>query len=83
MCVALPARVLEVTGMRGVVDIAGTRRTVSLVAVPEVAPGDCVLVSMGLAVEVISEDEARALEGVWAELAAAEQKDSSSEEDRR
>lgn len=49
MCLALPSRVIEVEGLRAVVDSAGTRREVNLLLLgPEaVAPGDYVLVQHG------------------------------------
>lgn len=49
MCLALPSRVVEVDGLRAVVDSAGTRREVNLMLLGEgaVAPGDYLLIQHG------------------------------------
>jgi len=60
MCLALPGRVLEIVdaGARTArVDVRGAPRTITL-GLLDAAPGDWVLVSMGLAVERISETDA-------------------------
>jgi hydrogenase expression/formation protein HypC len=61
MCLALPGKVLGVadaaTGTVRV-DVRGFPRTVNAGLVPGVRPGDWVLVSLGMAVERISEADA-------------------------
>lgn len=64
MCLAVPGVVLEIEGdepafRRGSVDFSGIRREVSLAFVPEVKPGDYVLVHAGFALTVIEAEEAR------------------------
>lgn len=63
MCVALPARVLDIVG-EGVaavatVEAAGSRREVSLVFLPDARPGDFVTVHSGYAVARQSAEEAK------------------------
>jgi hydrogenase expression/formation protein HypC len=63
MCLGIPGRVVE-TGrehdvLMGKVDFSGVRRRVCLEHVPEVQPGDYVLVHVGFALSRIDEDEAR------------------------
>jgi hydrogenase expression/formation protein HypC len=72
MCLAVPARVLSITGandlMRtGRVDFGGITKEVNLAYVPEAAIGDYVLVHVGFAITVL--DEAAA-ERVFEELEA-------------
>lgn len=65
MCLAVPGKVLSVgsgeeLSRAGRVDFGGVVREVSLALVPEVVPGDYVLVHVGLALSRL--DEAEALE---------------------
>ena len=63
MCLGVPGRVLEVTReddlLVGRVDFGGVRRRVCLEHVPEVRPGEWVLVHVGFALARLDEDEAR------------------------
>ncbi len=63
MCLAVPGRILEVSGeeilRRGRVDFGGLVREVSLAAVPEAGVGDYVIVHAGMALNVLDEAEAR------------------------
>ncbi len=61
MCLAVPARILEVgpEGM-GMADHAGTRRAISLLLLEDVAVGDYVIIHAGFAIHKI--DEAAAME---------------------
>jgi len=62
MCLAIPGKVLEVTGealaREGRVQFAGIEKTVNLTFVPEAQVGDYVLVHVGVALSVINEAEA-------------------------
>jgi hydrogenase expression/formation protein HypC len=67
MCLAIPARVVELTDERNriaLVDVAGVRRTVNVGLLHEgasrIAAGDWVLVHVGFAISKIDEDEAEA-----------------------
>jgi hydrogenase expression/formation protein HypC len=63
MCLAVPGRVVSVTGeaeLRSArIDFDGVRREASLVFVPEAEVGDYVLVHVGFAISVIDEEVAR------------------------
>jgi hydrogenase expression/formation protein HypC len=66
MCLAIPGRVIELLPERdglaqGVVEFAGLRRTICLACVPEVVPGDHVIVHAGLAISRLDADEAERL----------------------
>jgi hydrogenase expression/formation protein HypC len=63
MCLAVPGRVLEVTGAdlarEAKVDFGGVFRLVSLAALPEAGINDYVLVHAGFAIARVDEAEAR------------------------
>ena len=59
MCLAIPAKVLELHDDRlATVDILGVTREVALDLVPQVAVDDFVLIHAGYAIEVVSEEYA-------------------------
>lgn len=60
MCLAVPARVIEVQGHLATVDIAGNTRSIGISLTPEVRPGDYVLVHAGFSIQVMDEEEALA-----------------------
>ena len=59
MCLAVPGRIESIEGETAVVDIVGNRVRAMRALVPEAKVGDWVLVHAGLAVTVMSEEEAR------------------------
>ena len=73
MCLAIPGRVLtigegEPLYRTGVVDFNGARKMVGLGMVPDVLPGQYVLVHVGVALQVVDEAEAAAIWGYLEEL---------------
>src|SRR5512133_1587678 len=62
MCLAVPGRVVEITGegelRMGKVDFSGVQRQACLAYVPEVRMGDYVLVHVGFAISRIDEQQA-------------------------
>lgn len=77
MCLAVPGKVLSVTGddpvLRcGRVDFGGIVKDVNLAFVPEVVVGDYVLVHVGVAITRVDEDEARRVFEHLQEIAAIE-----------
>ena len=76
MCLAVPGRVLEITGddacfRTGRVNFGGVIKDVSLACVPDVRINDHVLVHAGVALTVIDEREAAAVFSLLQELDAA------------
>ena len=63
MCLGIPGRVVETYRehdvLMGKVDFSGVSKRVCLEHVPEVRPGEYVLVHVGFALSRIDEDEAR------------------------
>lgn len=60
MCLAVPAKIVELENQKAVVEIGGTRREASLILLPDAGLGDYVLLHAGFAISMI--DEAEALE---------------------
>jgi len=59
MCLALPARVVELrAGDHAVVDLGGVRKEISLALVEDVAVGDYVIVHVGFALARLDPEEA-------------------------
>jgi len=69
MCLALPARVVALTGSETAkIDIAGVQREISTALLDRVAPGDYVIVHVGYALTLLDPAEA---ERTLAEFASA------------
>jgi len=58
MCLAIPAKLIEVHGEEGQIELGGARKTVILNLVENARPGQYVLVHAGYAIELIDEAEA-------------------------
>ena len=62
MCLGIPGKVMEVRMEAGLpmgrVDFGGVRKEACLAYVPEVKPGDYVIVHVGFAISQVDEDEA-------------------------
>ena len=59
MCLAIPARVVELQEDRAVVDAMGNRFKAKTTLLPEVKMGDLVLVHAGFAISTVDEQEAK------------------------
>jgi hydrogenase expression/formation protein HypC len=69
MCLALPARVVALTGTdTAKIDLAGVQKEISTALLDHVAPGDYVIVHVGYALTRLDPDEA---ERTLAEFASA------------
>jgi hydrogenase expression/formation protein HypC len=72
MCLAIPARVVELTGGdMARVDLGGVRKEVSLALVEDVAVGDYVIVHVGYALTKLDPDEAGKTLAMFAEAGLA------------
>jgi hydrogenase expression/formation protein HypC len=59
MCLAIPARIVELKGENAVVDAMGNRYRAKTTLLPEAKLGDLVLVHAGFAISLIDEEEAK------------------------
>ncbi len=73
MCLALPARVVELlSGQRVVVDLGGVRKEVSIDLVDDAQVDDYVIIHVGYAIGKIDPEEAQRTLALFAELAQSE-----------
>lgn len=73
MCLAIPARVVELReGERALIDLAGVRKEISLALVDDVRPGDFVIVHVGYALQKLDPVEAAKTLELFAALDACE-----------
>ena len=70
MCLAVPARVVELSGDDVVVDVGGNRMEANVCLLDEVKLGDYVLVHAGFAINKVDPDEAREILSVYDEYFA-------------
>jgi hydrogenase expression/formation protein HypC len=59
MCLAIPARIVEIEGDLAVVDAMGNRYKAKTTLLPEAKLGDLVLVHAGFAISLVDEEEAK------------------------
>lgn len=69
MCLAIPARVVELSGDEtAVVDLGGVRKEVSLALVEDVALGDYLIIHVGFALNKLDPEEAEKTLALFAEM---------------
>ncbi|OIQ97792.1 hydrogenase isoenzymes formation protein HypC [mine drainage metagenome] len=74
MCLALPARVVEIRSSdQAVIELGGVRKECSLALVDDVAVGDYVIVHVGYALTRLDPEEAEKTLALFAELGAQAQ----------
>jgi len=59
MCLAIPARIIELEADVAVVDAMGNRYKTKTTLLPEAKVGDLVLVHAGFAISLVDEEEAK------------------------
>lgn len=77
MCLAVPARIIELKGDEAVADAIGNRIQIKTTLVPEAKIGDVVLIHAGFAITILDLEEAKK---IWALL---EELDNFSKTDKR
>ena len=68
MCLAVPARIIEINGEMAKVDVGGVHRMVSLMLVPGLELGDYVITHAGFALHKVEEADAQASIALLREL---------------
>ncbi len=72
MCLAVPMRLMEITGEGiGRVDAGGVRTHVSLAMIPQAQVGDYLIIHAGFGIEVLDSEEAQIRLDLFKELADA------------
>jgi hydrogenase expression/formation protein HypC len=59
MCLAIPARIVELEGDRAIVDAMGNRFRAKTTLLPDARLGSLVLVHAGFAISLVDEEEAK------------------------
>jgi hydrogenase expression/formation protein HypC len=59
MCLAIPGKVIEITGKKAIVDFGGLRRKADISLIDKCAVNDYVLVHVGFAIQKVDEITAR------------------------
>ena len=71
MCLALPARLVQLKGDDlAIVDLGGVRKEICIALVPQAREGDYVIVHVGHAIGMIDPEEAERTLALFGELAA-------------
>ena len=68
MCLAVPARIVELEHDRALVDALGNRWNIRTTLTPEVKKGDIVLIHAGFAIAKVDEEDAKETWQLIAEL---------------
>ena len=71
MCLAVPAKIVDIRDQLASVELNGVRRAASLMLLPEAVVGDYVLVHAGFAMQIVAADEAERIEALRAEMHGA------------
>jgi hydrogenase expression/formation protein HypC len=71
MCLAIPARVIEINEGVGLAELAGVVRDVSFMLLPDTQVGDYVLLHAGYALQKVDEAEAEKTIRLLTEIAEA------------
>jgi len=69
MCLAIPARIVELKKDNAVVDAMGNRWKAKTTLLPEAKLGDLVLIHAGFAISLVDEEEAKETWRLLAEIA--------------
>ena len=69
MCLAIPARIVSISGENAEADIGGIRKTIGLMLTPNVQVGDYVLLHTGYSIGIVDANEAQETLALFKELA--------------
>lgn len=58
MCLAIPARIIDIDGVMATADVGGVQKAVSLALVDDIAVNDYVIVHVGYALNRLNPEEA-------------------------
>jgi len=73
MCLAVPAKVISITGQIAQVELGGLTRQANIMLVPGLRLGDYVLLHAGFAIQTLDEADARETLELLAEIAQIEE----------
>jgi hydrogenase expression/formation protein HypC len=68
MCLAVPAKILEINGDKAIADFGGVKREIMVNLLSRAKVGDYVIVHTGFAIETLDEKEALETLRLWREI---------------
>lgn len=68
MCLAIPMKLIEVEGDKGIVELSGIKKEVSLKLLDEVKKGDYLIIHAGFAIQRVDEEDAQETFKIWEEI---------------
>ncbi len=68
LCLAVPAKILEIAGEKAIADFGGVRREINVRLLDHVSVGDYVIVHTGFAIEILDPSEAVETLRMWKEI---------------
>lgn len=71
MCLAIPMKLIEKKEDRGIVELSGVKKEVSLKLMEEAEIGDYLIIHAGFAIQKLNEEEARETLQLWKEMEEA------------
>ena len=75
MCLAIPAKIIQLDGDKATVDAMGNRYNAKTTFLPEAKLGDIVLVHAGFAITIVDKEEAKKTWQLFAEIEEFDQTD--------
>lgn len=72
MCLAVPAKIIQIDGVMAVVEIDGVKREANLTFVPEAELGNYVLIHAGFAIQIWDESGVQEFNDIMSEISTAE-----------
>jgi hydrogenase expression/formation protein HypC len=68
MCLAIPMKLISIKGNKGIVELSGVKKEISLNLLDRVKLGDYLIIHAGFAIEKLNEQEAKDTLGIWEEI---------------
>jgi hydrogenase expression/formation protein HypC len=74
MCLAIPMKLINIEGNKGIVELSGVKKEISLDLLKEVKIGDYLIIHAGFAIEKLNEEEAKKTLSLWEEIAEVQKR---------
>jgi hydrogenase expression/formation protein HypC len=68
MCLAVPMKLISIEGNKGIVELSGIKKEISLNLLKDVEIGDYLIIHAGFAIEKLNEEEAKKTLAIWEEI---------------
>lgn len=68
MCLAIPMKLTRIEGDKGIAELSGVKKEVSLKLLEEVKLGDYLIIHAGFAIQRLDEEEAMKTLAIWEEI---------------